>query len=297
MQTGLKSTDAFCSYNQSAAPFFWTFQPSQYKNNYTIGEVGVIPSGGSAGSYIPPNVIDVSSFLMGIDTVLSKCVPPTPSLDSIRTPVIQKNTSNSGLNNGGLTEKFGNVSVPTNIPSAPYNTIVPDVSGPLKTQEDMSYILLPKYTKELRSVNSIDAIDFNRFTPSLPVDPQDLRFIIEDFAVQRGGMSTRDYVKSAWSNRNNSPSYNPAICGTTLDPNTECGPDCTGIALKSVPYQGFTNKLTNEPNFPFKDPTPEQMYSLGMTSCSPRSFYGPNYDQGSCPPPPAPQVFKGSYYS
>jgi hypothetical protein len=313
MQTRSKNTDAFCSYNQSAGPFFYYMAPSQYRNDYVLGETGVFPSGGTAGSYQPPQLIDVSSFLLGLDNVLSKCVPPAPSLGSIQSNI--PNYNNTGKNNTSGTrtlENFENSATnitSNNLPGINqkaidsmmkhptlrdfYNKTVPDVTGPIQLQEDISYLLLPKYTKELRSVNSLDAIDFNRFVPSLPVNPQNLRYVIEDVSPQRGGLNTRDYVKSAWSNRNNSPNYDPSICGTTLSPNTDCGPDCTGIAPKSVPYQGFTNKLPNEPDFPFVDPSPAQLYSIGMSSCSPRSFYGMNYDQGSCPNA-IPQVLKNN---
>jgi hypothetical protein len=86
MQTGLKS-DNFCGYNQAAAPFFWIFQPRQYENTYATGEIGVFAAGGSAGSYVRPEVVDVSSFLLGLDNILSKCTPPAPSLDSLNNPM------------------------------------------------------------------------------------------------------------------------------------------------------------------------------------------------------------------
>lgn len=82
-QTDLKS-DAFCVYNQSTSPFFWVMEPGQYKNTYAFGEVGINATGGTAGSYIRPDLIDISSFLSGRDDMLSKCQPPIPDLDEIQ---------------------------------------------------------------------------------------------------------------------------------------------------------------------------------------------------------------------
>lgn len=93
-QTDLRS-DAFCVYNQSTSPFFWVMEPGQYNNTYVFGEVGINAAGGTAGSYIRPDVIDISSFLSGRDDMLSKCQPPVPDLDEIeQTPLRMQNSDN-----------------------------------------------------------------------------------------------------------------------------------------------------------------------------------------------------------
>lgn len=168
----------------------------------------------------------------------------------------------------------------------------------LSPQPDAS-LLLPKYTKELRSANAIDSVDYNRWQPNQQVEPQNLRYVIEDFANQRGGFNSRNYVKSAWSNQNNSPNYDPNICKTTLDPNMMCGTECSKI----TGYPGV-NPLTGQrkdvsyvpmgkpqPDYPFTDITSQQINSVGASSCGPQFFSGQNYDQGSCPPSVS-QVFK-----
>jgi hypothetical protein len=78
-QTDLRS-DAFCLYNQSAAPLEWTLQraPQQgYNNTFAIGTVGI----NADSSYVRPDVINIDSYLSGRDDILSKCNPPLPSLD------------------------------------------------------------------------------------------------------------------------------------------------------------------------------------------------------------------------
>ena len=60
-QTNLKSDD-FCGYNQASAPFFWILEAGQYENSYAYGEVGINASGGTGGSYIRPDVVDIDSF-------------------------------------------------------------------------------------------------------------------------------------------------------------------------------------------------------------------------------------------
>ncbi len=243
---GLKS-DNFCGYNQSASPFFYTFQPEQYKNTYVVGEVGVIPQGGGAGSYIRSDVIDVSSFLSGRDDVLSKCLPPVPSLDSIR-------------------------------------------KEPLTPQDKDTTILLSKYTKNLRSENNIDSIDYNRYQ-TLLTEPQNLRFVIEDFSAERGGLPTQQFVKNSWTNQNNVKNFNKNLCKTMLDPSRACE-DCsetsgypgvdfiTGKKLDAVNIP--LGLPPNDSTYPFVDVTSQQVFAVN-NHCGPQEFYGINYDKGSCP--------------
>jgi hypothetical protein len=262
MQTGLKSDD-FCGYNIESAPFYWLFQKGQYQDTYTIGEVGVPSGGGMPGSYERPEIVDIGSFLSGRDNILSKCMPPTPSLDSL------------------------------NKPTGPYGA--PGTDGSAGTQDFIkeqksTSVLLPKYTKEKRSANSVDSIDYNRWTP-LSTEPQDLRFVIENFSNQRGGFDTRNYVKSAWSNQNNTPYYSKDACETNLDPSRVCGPECAGITGYS---KNIVPILPGKPqeDYPFVDITSQQIVGVGAAPCGSQFFSGPSYQYGSCPPQ-VPQVFKG----
>lgn len=80
--TDIKS-DAFCTYNDATKTFFWVMEPGQYENTFASGEVGIAATGGTGGSYVRPDVIDIDSFLSWRDDILSKCNPPIPSLDEI----------------------------------------------------------------------------------------------------------------------------------------------------------------------------------------------------------------------
>jgi hypothetical protein len=244
--TSLKS-DAWCSYNQSAAPFYWTFEPYQYANTYVTGEVGVFAAGGTAGSYVRPDVVDVDSFLSGRDDILSKCNPPVPGMDSVsQEPLLPQNNENVS-------------------------------------------ILVPKYTREKKSSTDLSSVDYNRWQPELPSDPQNLRFIIEDFAPTRGGMNTTNYIKSAWNPKimyNDSVNADPMLCTTTLDPSRACGQYCSdvngyNIGVVATP---LINKPPNDPDYPFNGPTSQDLMNVGAIACGPNVFYGSNYDQGSCPP-------------
>jgi hypothetical protein len=252
--TNLKS-DSFCSYNQSAAPFYWVFEPYQYTNTYVYGEVGVNAAGGSAGSYVRPDVIDIDSYLSGRDDILSRCNPPVPSLDDVAQPpmVIQNN----------------------------------DVS-----------LLIAKDTREKRSATDLSSIDYNRWM-TLPTDPQDIRFVIEDFSAQRGGMDTQNYTKLAWNptiQRGAAVNGPKDACKTVLDPSRSCGEYCNDVS-------GYSGKMVAQmpskpqQNYPFTGITSQQIKSVGAAECGPQQFWGPNYTNGSCGTPAPQRVLLDNFYS
>jgi hypothetical protein len=251
-QTDNNSTDT-CSYNQSAAPFYWIFEPNQYANTYTYGEVGISAAGGTAGSYIRPDVVDISSFLSGRDEILSRCNPPVPGLDEIE-------------------------------------------NKPLRMQDNNNVdLLISKHTREKRSAVELSAIDYNRWQPNLPVEPQDLRFIIEDMAPQRGGMDTSNYSKLAWNPKvkyGAAVDGNKDLCRTILDPSRACGEHCAPVNgyMPRVIAAPLDEKPQGQPKYPFNGPTSQDIYAVGADSCGPNQFYGTKYDQGSCPPQPQQRV-------
>ncbi len=245
MQTNLKS-DSFCTYNQESAPYFWTFEPGQYYNKYMLGEVGVFTAGGTAGSYVRPDVIDVSSFLSGRGDILAKCNPPVPSLDALQ-------------------ESFTNT--------------------PMVQQNQDTSILISKNTREKRSAVDLSAIDYNRQQPILPADPQNLRTIIEDFAAERGGMNTKLYTRASWNptrKRGNAVDGNKYSCTNVLDPGYYCGDYCGGISGTNIPSNSLSSAYANSHDYPFVGPTSIDIRNVGALSCGPNQFYGPNYDRGSC---------------
>jgi hypothetical protein len=252
MQTNLRSDD-FCSYNQSAAPFYWVFEPYQYANTYVYGEVGINAAGGTAGSYVRPDVIDVDSFLSGRDDILSRCNPPVPGLDEVaREPLIVQNSNNVSL-------------------------------------------LVAKDTREKKSAVDLSAIDYNRWVPNLPVNPQDLRFVIEAFAPQRGGMDTQNYAKLSWQPtvaRGAAVNGPAGMCQTILDPSRACGDFCNSVSGYSGWYGDAQAVMPGRPqiNYPFEGITSQQIKAVGGTACAEQQFYGTNYTQGSCGPQPPQRV-------
>ncbi len=272
-QTNLMS-DNYCSYNQESAEFFWTFQPDQYNNKFVIGEVGVIPSGGSAGSYVPSNSIDVSSFLQNRSTILSKCNPPIPSLDSLN-----RDNFDQMKKSGQFYQEQSN-----SMSDSPSTTIT--------NQSYDTNILLQKYTKEKKSQAALDSVDYNRFDPGLKTNAQNLRNVIEDLAASRNGLDTRNYTKSAWSNQNNSPNYDSSLCRTTLDPSRDCGPFCSPVNGQD---RLFLAAGKPQPEYPFTDITSQQAFAVGSIGSGPQFFSGIQFDQGQSPPIRQ-QVFKQNPY-
>jgi len=248
-QTNL-SSDSWCQYNQSASPFFWVMEPGQYANTYVFGEVGVSATGGSPGSYVRPETIDVSSFLSGRDDILSKCQPPVPDLDELKVQKYREQNTDKTIN------------------------------------------LLSKYTREKKSAVDLSSIDYNRWVPQ-DIEPQDLRFIIEDMWAQRGGLDTQNYTKLAWSP--GSFQYKEGACEKTLDPARACGEFCEDVS--GYPGRDFiTGKKNNsvakgydkppsEPQYPFAGPYSQDVVAVGASVCGPNNFFGPRYDQGKCDHP------------
>lgn len=240
-QANLKS-DAWCSYNDSISPFLWVMEPGQYSNTYVFGEVGVSAAGGTAGSYVRPETIDVSSFLSGRDDMLSKCQPPVPDLGELKVqPYVKQNT-------------------------------------------DKTINLLSKYTREKKSAIDNSSIDYNRWQPQ-DIEPQDLRFIIEDMWAQRGGLDTQNYSKLAWAP--GSYQYkNADACKTILDPARACGEFCDNVNgyNKGIVAKGYS-KPPSEPDYPFVGPYSQDIIAVGGAVCGPNNFYGPRYTDGKCPTP------------
>lgn len=247
-QSNLKSDD-FCNYNYSAAPFFWITEGGQYENTYAYGEVGLNANGGSGGSYVRPDVVDIDSFLSGRDDMLSKCQPPIPSLDNVKHEKLRQQSEKNVIN------------------------------------------LLPTYTKEKKSSVDISSVDYNRWIPQ-DIDPQDLRFIIEDMWATRGGLDTTNYTKLAWNKA--SFNYKEGMCNTTLDPSRACGDFCESVSGypgkdwitgdKKTSVYREPSKPHTDPKYPFRGPYSQDTFNVGADNGGPNFFYGDKYEKGSIPP-------------
>jgi len=236
-------------------------EPGQYENTYVFGEVGINASGGSPGSYVRSETIDVSSFLSGRDDILSKCQPPTSVPEEFKVDPKDQNTDKN--------------------------------QSTYKNQNtDKTINLLPTYTREKRSAIDLGSIDYNRWQPQ-DIDPQDTRFIIEDMWAQRGGLDTQNYSKLAWAP--GSFNYKEGACRTILDPSRACGEFCDTVsgytgrdpktgAVKKITAKGF-DKPVNEPSYPFVGPYSQDVVAVGADTCGPNNFYGDRYNKGGCDKP------------
>lgn len=302
MQTNLR-TDNFCGYNQAAAPFYYVFQPGQYNDNRVIGEVGVNPAGGTAGTYVRSEVIDVDSYLSGRDETLSRCTPVMPSLKELDARGINwddkwssQNTRKdrkSERNDGQGSNRGGNVNFGT-------NETKPEIKQGQSTRENFSNLndLTPKETRTKKSASDLSTIDYNRWEQNMSYEPQDLRFVIEAFAPQRGGMDTRNYIKSAWhptTERGSAINGDPKACKSIMRPGFACGKECDEVSGYAGGWKGdIIAEMPGKPqsDYPFIGITSQQIKAVGATECGEQQFYGPRYTEGSCGKPSPLTVLK-----
>lgn len=283
-QANYKSDSTFCDTNQSSAEFFWRFQSGQYVDAYVFGEIGLNARGGSAGSYIPNDVIDISSFLDGRGTVLSRCNPPIPSLDIVNRQNFEQMKTNSYYSEAESKSAEGNDS-----------DTMHTANGSVAQIKLSPELLLQKFTKEKKSSVALDSIDFNRYNSGLMVDPQNLRTVIEDVWAQRGGLDTQNFVKSSWSNQNNVPDFDKSMCNYALSPGFFCPTDYCGPVNGTTRVASMPGKPPGQDDYPFTDITSQQVMKVGASQCADQVFSGIRFDQGSCPPS-VPQVFKENPY-
>jgi hypothetical protein len=156
-------------------------------------------------------------------------------------------------------------------------------------------LLVAKDTREKKSAVDLSAVDYNRWVPNLPVDPQDLRFVIEAFSAQRGGLDTQNYSKLAWQPTiaRGAAVNGPAdMCQTILDPNFACGDYCNSVSGYSGWNGNAQAAMPGRPqqNYPFEGITSQQMKAVGGTECAEQQFWGPNYTDGSCGSQPQQRV-------
>ncbi len=156
-------------------------------------------------------------------------------------------------------------------------------------------LLVAKDTREKKSAVDLSAIDYNRWMPNLPVNPQDLRFVIEAFSPQRGGLDTQNYTKLAWQPtiaRGAAVNGPAGACQTTLDPSRACGEFCNTVSGYSGWNGNVQAMMPGKPqnNYPFEGITSQQIKAVGGASCGEQQFYGANYVNGSCGPQPVQRV-------
>ena len=215
VQTDLKS-DNFCGYNTSAAPYFWVADPVQTRVQFNSGETGVFTG---VGLHTPPQVVDVSSMIVGggRDQYLTSCVPPKPAIsmmgnssdDSIRGTGLPLNTQ--GFNNtitkdqiNSMTmknmEEFENNLNNNNLPN--YSDEISIADGQvIKNNTNTEQFLQGENTKKLRSASDYSSVDwqagFSGNAGNLYTDPQNLTYVIERMALERGGLDQNQMIKQS----------------------------------------------------------------------------------------------------
>lgn len=241
-QTDLKS-DAFCIYNQATSPFFWVMEPGQYENTYVFGEVGISAAGGTGGSYVRPDVIDISSFLSGRDDMLSKCQPPVPDLENLESQPIRVQNSEQAVN------------------------LLPNYTREKRSAVDLSSIDYNRWqTLDTEPQNARFVIE--------DMWPQRGGLDSRNFTKKAWGPKD----SQEYPNQNMCQSIlDPArACGDY------CAP-VSGYKQKSNMLETFDRRPSQEPEYPFQGPYSQQVASVGAAACGPNFFYGPNFDKGSCP--------------
>lgn len=248
-QTNMKS-DAFCSYNQASSPFFWTMEGGQYENTYATGEVGLFATGGAAGSYVRPSVVDISSFLSGRDDMLSKCMPPVPDLDSLKEgPLAEQNAKNTTL----LLPKFTKEKKSAvDISAVDYNRWQPLDTEP----QDLRFVIEDMWAQR----GGLDTQNYTKLAwkpGSYTYSPPDACRMNLDPARACG-----EYCESVSGFPGNSWLDNRKL----------------SAVAKTAP------KPPNEPSYPFVGPVSQSVQAVGAAACGPNFYYGPRLEQGGpCP--------------
>lgn len=255
MQTNLKSDD-FCGYNIEAAPFYWVMQAGQYNNNFSYGEEGVNSLGGAPGSYIPRDVVDISSFLSGRDNILTRCSPPTPSLDAVNEPPLTMQSDDVELLVPIYTkDKRSSVE----LSAVDYNRWVPLYSEPQNLRH-----IIPELSAQRGGLNTKNYVkaSWNQ----------------ENFSSLSGNGRTKERAKACMMSLDPAR-FGPGAEGVTGYPGTNFS---TGVH-PDVDYVA-PGKPPKSPAYPFIDITSQDLYEVGAAPCGEQFFYGAKYyDKGSCP--------------
>ena len=241
--TNLKS-DAWCMYNQNSAPFFYIFEPGQYSNTYVFGEVGINAAGGTAGSYVRPDVIDISSFLSGRDEMLSKCQPPVPDLDDLEEEKLKTQNSDNSVQLLPVYTREKKSAV--ELSAIDYNRWTPLDNDP----QDLRFILEDMWAQR-------GGLDTYNYT-TLGWNKRQCTDILDP------ARTCGEFCESV--------SAYPGV-----DP-------LTGQKKSAVSTMGtFNQRPAQEPQYPFVGPYSQNVSKVGANDgCGENYFYGPRYDQGTC---------------
>ena len=262
-QTDLNADD-FCGYNVSAAPFYWTFEPNQYENTFAVGEVGINAAGGTGGSYVRPDVIDVSSFLSGRDDVLSRCQPPIPPMDDWTKEELKKQDEKVTINL--LPEYTREKKSAVDLSAINYNRWNPILTNP----QDLGFVIENMWAQR-------GGLDTTNYLKSSWVQQNEVYSpgscgVVADPQRSCGSQcdSVSGYPGQKW------------ISNTNINLNTN------DEALWSG-QSHYADHPVDQPEYPFPGPYSQDIESVGASACGPNYFTGgvtsdgTSYNDGSCP--------------
>lgn len=254
MQTGLKS-DGTCGYNQAAASFYWTFMPDQYKNTYAYGEIGVNAAGGTGGSYIRSDVIDISSFLSGRNDILSKCTPPTPDLGSVNKEPLVPQQNIDLLLPKWTKESKASVA----LDSIDFNRWQPDT---IINPQNLRNVIEDMYPQR-------GGLNTRNYTKASWNNENNSPFYDKDLC--KTTLDPQRYCGPRCDDINGNQSF---LTGRPMD--------------RTAVMPG---KPPGQPDYPFTGITSQQVVSALADDNGPQFYYGPEFDKGSAPEIPL-QVLK-----
>lgn len=279
MQTNLKS-DLFCGYNNSASEMYWILDPSQYNNVYVSGEVGVSAAGGTAGSFEPADAIDISSFLRGLDSNVSRCSPPVPSLESVNTAPLHVQSDDTKFLVPLYTREKNSA---IELSSVDYNRWTPLYTEPQNLRH-----VIPELAAQRGGLSTQAFV-------KAAWNQENARTLNGRTTRKEGFQNDASRAAQGLMNNEGVPRTNERakLCMLNLDPARMIpgGEDITGYPgynfntgrHPDVKYMA-PGKPPNAPNYPFTDITSQQVYEVGAAPCGEQFFYGTKfYDKGQCP--------------
>lgn len=203
---------AFCGYNHSVDTGRWVLAPYQYEDTHCLGEVGLM----CASNNVRPGLVGTDTTLRGNNQTISMCNPYQGAWSNENNPdnwevmaAYDRNTYTPPSSDYYLQEHIG------------------QVKRRVKNEKKNQSNLVSAYTREKRSADNLDAIDFNRWQP-LYQNHQRPDNTIEDMWVQRGGLHSRSYAKDV-TYSSDGKRYNEFVPGAAIL-------NATVSKLQNIPY-------------------------------------------------------------
>ena len=236
VQTDLKS-DNFCGYNQAASSFYWILDPVQNNEQYNVGEVGVPTDVGLNTPAQVIEVSNFLSDRENVLTKCIPPVPSWDKPGTFNTKsdnlkeleIIGMNYINKGesnnlpvknqyLDNFTTLERYKDLHMIQKAQLISASAPAPDASIPHDARTRSVYtdnftnieplvntatFLLTEYTRRKGVAKDLSAVNlqgsFCGNAGNLYTEPQNLTYIIERMALERGGLNSNQLIKDTWN--------------------------------------------------------------------------------------------------